>query len=220
MITLVVEASTYHGSAAIIDGQNVLATRSVAMRGRDHEALMPAVAEVVQEAGISPASLDCVICGAGPGSFTSLRISAAIAKGIALSAAAPLIPVSSLALLVASQNPLKEGRYLPALDAMRGDFYIAVFEVDADGLVSQVGPARVVPAAEVAELAIAESATVIGPGGHGEANVVPQASAASRLTNMIDAADPADLAAWEPGYGRLAEAQVKWEAQHGRPLQG
>ena len=40
-----------------------------------------------------------------------------------------------------------------------------------------------------------------------------------RITKLIDAIAPADLAAWEPGYGRLAEAQVKWEAAHGRPLQ-
>jgi tRNA threonylcarbamoyladenosine biosynthesis protein TsaB len=30
--------------------------------------------------------------------------------------------------------------------------------------------------------------------------------------------DTADLATWEPNYGRLAEAQVKWEAAHGRAL--
>jgi tRNA threonylcarbamoyladenosine biosynthesis protein TsaB len=29
---------------------------------------------------------------------------------------------------------------------------------------------------------------------------------------------PVDLAGWEPDYGRLAEAQVRWEAVHGRPL--
>jgi tRNA threonylcarbamoyladenosine biosynthesis protein TsaB len=29
---------------------------------------------------------------------------------------------------------------------------------------------------------------------------------------------PVDRARWEPAYGRLAEAQVKWEAAHGRPL--
>jgi tRNA threonylcarbamoyladenosine biosynthesis protein TsaB len=29
---------------------------------------------------------------------------------------------------------------------------------------------------------------------------------------------PVDLASWEPEYGRLAEAQVRWEAAHGRPL--
>jgi tRNA threonylcarbamoyladenosine biosynthesis protein TsaB len=31
---------------------------------------------------------------------------------------------------------------------------------------------------------------------------------------------PVDLASWEPDYGRLAEAQVRWEAAHGRPLEG
>jgi tRNA threonylcarbamoyladenosine biosynthesis protein TsaB len=29
---------------------------------------------------------------------------------------------------------------------------------------------------------------------------------------------PVALDTWEPAYGRLAEAQVKWEAAHGRPL--
>jgi tRNA threonylcarbamoyladenosine biosynthesis protein TsaB len=29
---------------------------------------------------------------------------------------------------------------------------------------------------------------------------------------------PVDLASWEPDYGRLAEAQVRWEAEHGRAL--
>jgi len=27
-----------------------------------------------------------------------------------------------------------------------------------------------------------------------------------------------DVSAWEPAYGRLAEAQVRWEAAHGVPL--
>jgi hypothetical protein len=47
----------------------------------------------------------------------------------------------------------------------------------------------------------------------------PLARGAAHITNLIDAAEPADLASWEPAYGRLAEAQVKWEATHGRPLQ-
>ena len=35
---------------------------------------------------------------------------------------------------------------------------------------------------------------------------------------LIAGGGPVDLASWEPVYGRLAEAQVKWEAAHGRPL--
>ena len=59
---------------------------------------------------------------------------------------------------------------------------------------------------------------VAGVPSDGEA--APRARAAAQLTKLIDATAAADLAAWEPAYGRLAEAQVKWEAAHGRPLAG
>jgi len=49
--------------------------------------------------------------------------------------------------------------------------------------------------------------------------VDPRARGAARLTKLIDATPAADLAGWEPAYGRLAEAQVKWEAMHGRSLE-
>ena len=39
LIDLVLEASTYSGSAALLDGAALLGERSVAMRGREHEAL-------------------------------------------------------------------------------------------------------------------------------------------------------------------------------------
>ena len=61
------------------------------------------------------------------------------------------------------------------------------------------------------------AAHVVGPG-QPERSVEPHARAAARLTKLIGATAPADLAQWEPAYGRLAEAQVKWEAAHGRPL--
>jgi tRNA threonylcarbamoyladenosine biosynthesis protein TsaB len=38
------------------------------------------------------------------------------------------------------------------------------------------------------------------------------------LFDQIEQQGPVDLERWEPSYGRLAEAQVKWEAAHGRPL--
>ena len=46
----------------------------------------------------------------------------------------------------------------------------------------------------------------------------PHARNVAYLTKLLDATAPADLARWEPQYGRLAEAQVRWEAEHGRPL--
>src|SRR5690242_18482272 len=117
------------------------------MRGRDAEALMPMVADTLARAGISPRELTRVVCGAGPGSFTSLRIAASIAKGIAVGRDIPLFAISSLALVVAgnvTDGPRGPRLYLAALDAMRGDSYLATFEHD-EGVVRPRGEMRLVP---------------------------------------------------------------------------
>jgi tRNA threonylcarbamoyladenosine biosynthesis protein TsaB len=217
VLSLVLEAATYAGSVAVLEGSRLLGERSVAMRGREREALMPAAAAVLDDCGITVAQLGRVICGAGPGSFTSLRIAGGIAKGIAMAVGVPIVPVSSLALVVASQHTLAPGRYLAAIDALRGEHYVALYEVTAAGDVELVAPSRRVASDAVVATAAEHRAWVVGPG-QSERSVDPHARAAVRLTKLIDAAAPADLAEWEPAYGRLAEAQVKWEAEHGRPL--
>jgi tRNA threonylcarbamoyladenosine biosynthesis protein TsaB len=212
VITLALDAATYAGSAALLDGARVVAERTVAMRGREHEALMPAVAELLALGAGPPGR---IVCGAGPGAFTSLRIAGGIAKGLALATGIPIVPVSSLALVVAAQ-PLPAGRYLAVIDAMRGQHYAQPFVIDAGMTISALGPVALLHAADLGSAAA--GATVIGPGQAGEARIDPHARGVARITNMIDAADAADLASWEPAYGRLAEAQVKWEAEHGRRL--
>ena len=219
MITLVIEASTYAGSTALLDDGRLLAERRVAMRGREHEALMPAVAELLDEHGLGPLAVERVVCGAGPGSFTSLRIAGAIAKGIALAAVCPLVPVSSLALVVASREPFAPGRYLAAIDALRGEHYVGLFEVATTGTMRALGPEHRVRSSDLLDVAAAQDAIAVGPEREGTGHVDPRASAAARLADLLEATPAADLARWEPIYGRLAEAQVKWEATHGRPLE-
>lgn len=218
MTTLVVEASTYVGSAALVRDGRLVGERTVAMRGREHEALMPAVAALLEEAGVAPSALERVVCGAGPGSFTSLRIAGGIAKGIALAAGVPLVPVSSLALLIASAERLPAGRYLAALDAMRGEFYVQPYEVSATGEIREAGSVSLVAGAELERAAADAGAVVVGPSRPAPFENGPHARGAAHITNLIEASGAADLASWEPAYGRLAEAQVKWEAEHGRPL--
>ena len=217
MMTLVLESSTYVGSVALLDGDRVVGERTVAMRGREHEALMPAVAELIPVDTPARAQLARVVCGAGPGSFTSLRIAGSIAKGLAMSLGVPLIPISSLALLAASAGSIRHGHYLCAIDAMRGEHYVQTFGIQPDGI-QALDELRLVPSIALADLALAEAAIVIGPDQTGAACVSPRADGAARLTKLIDDTHPADLASWEPGYGRLAEAQVKWETEQGRPL--
>ena len=216
-LVLALDASTYLGTAAVLRDGAIVAEREARMRGEHEERLLPAVAEVLQLAGAAPAMLDAVVCGAGPGSFTSLRIAASIAKGLATARGVPLYAASSLSLVVAGTVPaLPPGRYLASLDAMRGERFAQLVIVGADGTVRAEGDARRVPAERVDDLARELSAGSVGPGCAHEA--APHARGVARMRPALLAHGPVSLDAWEPDYGRLAEAQVKWEAAHGRPL--
>jgi tRNA threonylcarbamoyladenosine biosynthesis protein TsaB len=216
MPTLAIEASTYSGSVAVIQDGLVVAERETAMRGEREERLMPAVAGALRDAGVEPPALARIVCGAGPGSFTSLRIAGAIAKGLALAAHAPLYPVSSLLLVVAGARPsVAPGRYAVALDAMRGDVYAAVFSVTDSVIVEEV-PVAIVPRSDLLSFARIHAASVVGPNEMPARQ--PHARGAVSLGTLVAWPPAADLASWEPEYGRLAEAQVRWEAAHGRAL--
>jgi tRNA threonylcarbamoyladenosine biosynthesis protein TsaB len=216
VLTLALDASTYTGTVSLLRDGRAVVERSVAMRGRDEERLMPAVADALAAAGGPSVAIDRVVCGAGPGSFTSLRIAAAIAKGVALAHGVPLFAVSSLLLIGAgAEPPLAPGLFLAVLDAMRGDRYVAELEAGADG-VRQSSPVRRVALAAVAAEAARLGATLIGPA---EARALsPHARGVARVADRGAMITAVDLATWEPDYGRAAEAQVAWEAAHGRPL--
>lgn len=219
-LLVAIDASTYSGSAALVQGRSVLAERTVAMRGEREERLMPAIAAMLEESSGGMSRVDGIVCGAGPGSFTSLRIAASIAKGLAIALGRPLFAVPSLLLVATGATPaLAAGRYAIMLDAMRGELYAVTAEIDGEGEGVLVSPTEIVPASASGEYARAMGATPIGPtfeGGH-----LPHARGVSRVRGAGETGGgllPVDVDLWEPGYGRLAEAQVKWEAAHGRAL--
>jgi tRNA threonylcarbamoyladenosine biosynthesis protein TsaB len=218
VITLAIDASTYEGDVAVLRGDELLAEMSVAMKGADEERLMPAVAGVLDRAGVAVKELGRVVCGAGPGSFTSLRIAGAIAKGIATGVGCPLYAVPSMALIVGGADPA-EGRYLVAVDALRSESYVGLFHVGADGEIVEVERARLVATDSVGAVAEEYGARVVSPSPLlGALHARPRARAVARFERSLAEGGAVDVASWEPAYGRLAEAQVRWESANGRPL--
>jgi tRNA threonylcarbamoyladenosine biosynthesis protein TsaB len=214
---LVIETSTEAGSVAVARAGLLLAEQSFSSRdpvtGVRTEALAPSVASCLALASIPARELGAVVCGAGPGGFTSLRSAAALAKGLCTALGIPLYAVSSLELLAWSAS-LPGGTFVVALNAGRNEWFAAdVTRVDqmttlsAPNLVSDDG---------LRSHAAGMHAQLIGAGLHHD--VTPRASAVISRLGEIEARGPVDLDSWEPAYGRLAEAQVKWEATHGRPL--
>lgn len=216
MISLAIEASTYTGSVAVIRDGEVIAEAATAMRGEHEERLMPAVADALRAAGVAPNAVERVVCGAGPGSFTSLRIAAAIAKGLALTSGAALHPLSSLVLIVAgARASLVPGHYVAVLDAMRGDVFAMACSL-TDSAIVPVSSTVIVARPSVAAFAREHAARLIGPAE--ELEFSPHARGAAVLGTLVAWPEAATLGTWEPTYGRLAEAQVRWEAAHGRAL--
>jgi tRNA threonylcarbamoyladenosine biosynthesis protein TsaB len=105
------------------------------------------------------------------------------------------------------------------LNAMRGQYFALGVILDNNGRVtlSDSGTVRIVAEGDISTLTVGDAGLrCIGPGQ--EINEIPHARGVARMLDDILSAGPVDLASWEPSYGRLAEAQVRWEATHGRSL--
>lgn len=216
-LTLALDAAAGNGTIAVLRDGVCIAACEVVMRSADEERFFPAVLDTLASVGLGTGDVARIVAGAGPGSFTALRVVGAIAKGLAVGSGRPLFGVPSLALIPASlEAPRANGTYLATLDALRGDRYAALVRLDAHGAVSAVEPFGLIPATALAERAADVGATLIGP--DEAATAVPHARGVVRCAALIAEAGPVDIASWEPVYGRLAEAQVKWEATHGRAL--
>jgi tRNA threonylcarbamoyladenosine biosynthesis protein TsaB len=88
---------------------------------------------VLDSTGLGPEDLESIMFAAGPGSFTGLRLAAAVCQGLGFSWGKPLIPVSSLSVLAAAahhQFNMVSGTIVVGVDALRGDMYTGVFRVE------------------------------------------------------------------------------------------
>ncbi|HEY0712679.1 MAG TPA: tRNA (adenosine(37)-N6)-threonylcarbamoyltransferase complex dimerization subunit type 1 TsaB, partial [Polyangia bacterium] len=96
--------------------------------------LLPLCHDLIQKAGLTVAGLSAVACGAGPGSFTGLRVGLAVAKGMALACDLPLLLVPSLRAL-ALDLAEQPGQQLlaPTIDAGKGEVYVQLFRRPAHG---------------------------------------------------------------------------------------
>jgi len=215
---LVLETSTETGSVAITRDGVLVADLSFASRdpatGARTEALATAIVECLGIAAIPVGDLGAVVCGAGPGGFTSLRSAAALAKGLCYALGIPLYAVSSLELLAwTAMTP--DGPFIAALHAGRDEWFCHDANRDGDRT-DLVGAAYLMGDEELRARAARTHSRLVGPGL--EFDIGPHARAAVPRLRDIEARGAVDIDSWEPTYGRLAEAQVKWEAAHGRPL--
>jgi len=148
MNLLAFETSSRIGSVALETPAGVL-VRELGSPREQTERLLAITDELLALARVELESLACIAFGRGPGSFTGLRVSVAVAQGLAAVTGVPLLPVSSL-LGLAERARREAGcrRALVCVDAHMGEVYFAVAECRG-GTVEIVGGERLGRPAEV-----------------------------------------------------------------------
>ena len=229
---LALDTATPLGSVAVGDARGARAEAAVGDR-RHAAATLPAVEHVLRLADLTFADLEGIVLADGPGSFTGLRIGFATAKGLLREHSGLVLRVAPSLMSLAWQAAAFAGGPVAALyDALRGEVFAAVYAVSEGRIETLLAPRLTTPEALVE--AAPRVAVAVGDGASAHAALmrrwtarapvgpplgVPRAGALLQLLGVDGASqvveDPASL---EPTYGRLAEAQTRWERAHGRAL--
>jgi tRNA threonylcarbamoyladenosine biosynthesis protein TsaB len=107
------------------------------------------IEEVLRQAGIEREQIDRLAVGVGPGSYTGIRASIAVAQGWQLARGTELLGVSSVECLAATaQAQGTVGNIAVVVDAQRGEFYIANYELTEKAW-RELRPLRLASASEV-----------------------------------------------------------------------
>lgn len=140
---LAIDTSSDLCSAALsIDGQ--IEQRLERQPRRHSELILRMMDDLLAAAELRPTDLDALAYGAGPGSFTGLRIAAGVVQGSAFGIDRPVVPISTLAALAQGHYRLYgRGQSLPALDARMGEVYWGAYRLDLDGLMQPVSADQV-----------------------------------------------------------------------------
>jgi tRNA threonylcarbamoyladenosine biosynthesis protein TsaB len=174
---LALETSAVTASVAVTEDEKLLA-QSFQNSGLTHSAtLMPMVADLLKNTGISMEEIDVIAVAAGPGSFTGVRIGVAAAKGLAWPGDKPCAPCSTLESM-AWQCAHMEGEICVAMDARRKQVYNARFLAQGGNLI-RLSEDRAIGVEELTEEVKKSGKTqiLVGDGAHLCYNAFEQAGA-------------------------------------------
>lgn len=199
---------------------------------RRHAAgLLPMIQRLLGRAGASLDEVTGIVLSDGPGSFTGLRVGASVAKALVHARSLPLWVAPSLQARAA--GVAAPGKVVLAVSsALRGEVYAAAYRFLPDRISTELAPSvrrptdligsGLEPHIIVGEAPVDILAVLEQWGGRPVTGPPAGSPRASQLLALVGQAGGARLvevaAAWEPVYGRPAEAQARWESAHGRRL--
>ena len=155
MKILSIDTSGQQATAAIINdyiiiGEITLNAKTGEKSWTHSEILMPGVEALFKLTAMDINEMDYIAYGAGPGSFTGLRIGASTALGLANGINKPTIAVPTLDLLAYNMLGAKSlGLVVPMLDARRAQVYAAIYQTSATGQLAATTSYMALPVEEL-----------------------------------------------------------------------
>ncbi|MCA1322143.1 tRNA (adenosine(37)-N6)-threonylcarbamoyltransferase complex dimerization subunit type 1 TsaB [Bacillus tianshenii] len=221
---LAIDTSSYVLGVAVVEEDRVIGELVTNLNKNHSVRAMPAVERLLKDCEITPDTIDRIVVGRGPGSFTGVRIGVTLAKTLAWSLNVPLVGVSSLELLAANGRYFK-GMISPIMDARRGQVYTGLFSWEKAGVQTLVEDVNIALTDWLGMLKEKnEDVLFIGNDVHlhketiieylGEMAHFAQTSEncprPSELALIGLDREAEDVHSFVPNYTRLAEAEAKW----------
>jgi tRNA threonylcarbamoyladenosine biosynthesis protein TsaB len=143
VLLLAFDTATPAVTAAVHDGERVLAETTTVDARRHGELLMPSITWVLGQAGVTMRDVTGIAVGTGPGPYTGLRVGLVTARVLGASLGVPVHGVCTLDAIACQAVSAAAGReFLVATDARRKEVYWARYSPAGDRLTEPaVGPA-------------------------------------------------------------------------------
>ena len=127
MKILSIESASVTASCALAEDDNILGEYTLRHKKTHSEKLMPLIEELMHELALKMDDIDVIAVSEGPGSYTGLRIGAAIAKSLAFAADIKVVSVPTLKSLAANVFDLDK-LIVPIMDAKAGRIYTGIYK--------------------------------------------------------------------------------------------
>jgi tRNA threonylcarbamoyladenosine biosynthesis protein TsaB len=232
-MTLCLAIETVTDEATVAVGEPGTLWVEVALgRRRTATALMPAIEHCLELGRRTLADVECILLADGPGSFTGLRIGVATVQGIVTEREIPVRVTPSLMGAAWSAAAMDDTPVAALCDALRGDVFAAVYAFSDTAVTEHLAPA-LLPADGLEGKSPLVPRIGVGDGSPGVSEAIIRwtgqpplgGGRGSRAASLLDllalegGSWPVErFSEFEPTYGRPAEAQARWEAEHGRRL--
>ena len=165
MKLLALETANEQCSVSIVDETQELFFQLDARAKAQTQTILPMIDQAFTQLGLSASELTAIAFSRGPGSFSGVRINAAVTQALAWANDLPVVPVSSLqALAQAAYRVLGLKSVTAVLDARMQEVYIASFELDQHGIMQAVDEEQLLNysnASQVVQFEIVGSGSVL-----------------------------------------------------------